>query len=136
MQTHLDRPSDRASTSRSGRSGHSGRGGPAIWYRVRADLRGRRVPTASVLLLGALSMLLVGLGLVVFGSVQAPFDTLFTQLDGPHLWLNTSPSAPLTPAQRDAITQAPNVVAATEPEEAARGYILQGPAKLTANLVS
>src|SRR5215831_9737769 len=114
----------------------SGRGGPAIWFRVRADLRGRRVQTGSVLLLVALSTLLVGLGLVVFGSVQAPFDNLFTQLNGPHLWLNTSPSAPLTSAQRDAITQAPNVVGATDPEEAARGYILLGSAKLTANLVS
>ncbi len=113
-----------------------GRSGPAIWYRVRADLRGRRVQTGSVLLLVALSTLLVGLGLVVFGSVQAPFDNLFTQLNGPHLWLSTAPRAPFTQAQRDAITQAPNVVAATDPEEAARGYILLGSGKLSANLAS
>jgi len=136
MQAHSDRSSGRTSMSRSGRSGHSGRSGPAIWYRVRADLRGRRVQTGSVLLLVALSTLLVGLGLVVFGSVQAPFDNLFTQLNGAHLWLSTSPRAPFTQAQRDVITQAPNVVAATDPEEAARGYILLGSGKLSANLAS
>jgi putative ABC transport system permease protein len=110
--------------------------GPAIWLRVRADLRGRRVQTGSVLLLVALSTVLVGLGLVVFGSVQAPFDRLFSQLNGAHLWITTDPHTPLTPAQLDAITQAPNVTASTGLEEAAQGFILLGTSELRANLRS
>jgi putative ABC transport system permease protein len=110
------------------------RSGPAIWYRVLADLRGRRVQTGSVLLLVALSTLLVGLGLVVFGSVSAPFDRLFTQLNGAHLWVYTS--QPLSPGQLDAIVHAPGVVASTAPEVEAQGYILMGPNKLFANMRS
>src|SRR5215831_12471141 len=96
----------------------------AIWYRVRADLRGRRAQTASVLLLVTLSTLLVGLGLVVFGSVQAPFDTLFTRLNGAHLWVYTDPHAQFTQAQIDTVAQTPNVVATTGQEELAQGYVL------------
>jgi putative ABC transport system permease protein len=114
----------------------SGRGSAAIRYRVRADLRGRRVQTISVVFVVALSTLLIGLGLVVFASVQAPFDTLFTQLNGAHLWLYSSAPTPLTPAQLDAITQAPNVIGAAEVEEQARGYVLLGANKLTADLIS
>jgi putative ABC transport system permease protein len=80
--------------------------------------------------------LLIGLGLVVFASVQAPFDTLFKQLNGAHLWLYSSAPSPLTPAQVDAITQAPNVTGATEVVEQARGYILLGANKLTADMIS
>jgi putative ABC transport system permease protein len=111
-------------------------GGPAIWYRVRADLRARRAQTASVLLLVTLSTLLVGLGLVVFGSVQAPFDTLFGRLNGAHLWLYTDPHAQFTQAQVDIIAQTPNVVSATGPEELAQGYVLLGTSELRANLRS
>jgi putative ABC transport system permease protein len=111
-------------------------GGPAIRYRVCADLRGRRVQTVSVVFVVALSTLLIGLGLVVFVSVQAPFDSLFTQLNGAHLWLYSSAPGPLTPTQLDAITQAPNVTGATAVEEQARGYILRGGKKLTADLIS
>jgi putative ABC transport system permease protein len=114
----------------------SRRGSAAIRYRVRADLRGRRVQTISVALVVALSTLLIGLGLVVFASVQAPFDTLFTQLNGAHLWLYSSAPTPLTPTQLDAITQAPNVTGAAEVEEQARGYVLLGANKLTADLIS
>lgn len=114
----------------------SGRSSAAIWSRVRADLRGRRVQTGSVALIVALSTLLVGLGLVVFGSAQAPFDRLFTQLNGAHLWLNTSPQAQFTQAQLTAIREVPNVIATTGLEQAAQGYILLGPNKLRANLIS
>src|SRR5262249_33731038 len=110
--------------------------GPAIWYRVRADLRGRRAQTASVLLLVTISTLLVGLGLVVFGSVQAPFDTLFTRLNGAHLWVYTNPHAQFTQAQVDAIAQTPNVVGATGPEELAQGFVQLGTSELRANLRS
>jgi putative ABC transport system permease protein len=103
---------------------------------VRADLRGRRIQTASVIVVVALSMLLMGLGLVVFMSVQAPFDTLFTQLNGAHLWIYSSAPTPLTPAQLDAITQAPNVSGTTEVEELAAGYVLLGTNKVRANLFS
>src|SRR5258708_14356540 len=113
-----------------------GHGGAAIWYRVRADLRGRRVQTGSVVLIVALSTLLIGLGLIVFGSVQAPFDSLFTQLNGAHVWLTTSPQAQFTQAQLTAIRDAPNVIAPTDLEKAAQGYILLGPSKLRANLMS
>ncbi len=91
------------------------RSGPAIWYRARADLRGRRLPAGSVVLVVALATLLIGLALAVFGSVQAPFDRLFTQLNGAHLWVYY-PSAP-TQGQLDAIIHAPNVAASTELEE-------------------
>src|SRR5690349_19319743 len=101
-------------TSRTRHTQPSGRSGAAIWSRVRADLRGRRVQTSSVALIVALATLLVGLGLVVFGSVQAPFDRLFTQLNGAHLWLNTSPQAQFTQAQLTAIREAPNVIATTD----------------------
>ena len=74
----------------------SGRRGAAIWYRVRADLRGRRGQAGSVLLVVVLATWLIGLGLVIVGSVSAPFDRLFTQLNGAHLWLYSSP---LTPGQ-------------------------------------
>jgi putative ABC transport system permease protein len=114
----------------------SRRTGPAIWYRARADLRGRRVQTGSVLLLVMLATLLVGLGLVVFGSVQAPFDTLFTRLNGAHLWLYADPHSPLTPAQVDAISQTPNVTGATGLEELAQGDVLLGTSELRANLRS
>ncbi len=92
------------------------RSGPAIWYRARADLRGRRLQTGSVVLVVALATVLIGLALAVFGSVQAPFDRLFTQLNGAHLWVYY-PSAP-TRGQLDAIIHAPNVAASTELEEA------------------
>jgi putative ABC transport system permease protein len=103
---------------------------------VRADLLGRRAQTASVLLLVTISTLLVGLGLVVFGSVQAPFDTLFTRLNGAHLWLYTNPHAQFTQAQFDTIAQTPNVVATTRLEELAQGYVLLGTSELRANLRS
>lgn len=57
------------------------RSGPAIWFRVRTDLRGRRLPAGSVILVVALATTLIGLALAVFGSAQAPFDRLFTQLN-------------------------------------------------------
>ena len=90
--------------------------GPAIRYRVRADLRGRRLPAASVVLVVALATLLIGLALAVFGSIQAPFDRLFTQLNGAHLWVYYLSSP--TQGQLDAVTRAPNVAATTELEEA------------------
>src|SRR5215813_4768912 len=121
-----------ASNNRIRRNG----GSPAIWYRVHADLRGRRAQTASVLLLVTVSTLLVGLGLVVFSSVQAPFDSLFTRLNGAHLWLYTDPRAQLTQAQFEAVKQTPNVVATTGQEELAQGYVLLGTGELRANLRS
>jgi putative ABC transport system permease protein len=98
------------------------RSGPAIWYRARADLRGRRLQTGSVVLVVALATVLIGLALAVFGSVQAPFDRLFTQLNGAHLWVYY-PSAP-TQGQLDAIIHAPNVAASTELEEAIEAPVL------------
>jgi len=92
------------------------RSGPAIWYLARADLRGRRLQTGSVVLVVALATVLIGLALAVFGSVQAPYDRLFTQLNGAHLWVYY-PAAP-TRGQLDAIIHAPNVAASTELEEA------------------
>lgn len=108
----------------------------AIWYRVRADLRGKRIQNSSVVLIVALSTLLVGLGLTVFTSVQAPFDSLFSKLNGAHLWLYTSPGVTLTQEQLSAITQAPNVIAATDLEEWAQGYVLMGSSKVPAHLLS
>src|SRR5215472_9586039 len=90
-------------------------GGRAIRYRVRADLRGRRLAAGSVVLVVALATILIGLALTVFGSVQAPFDRLITQLNGAHLWVYY-PSAP-TQGEIDAIIHAPNVAASTELEE-------------------
>src|SRR5262249_7422792 len=78
----------------------------------------------------------VGLGLVVFGSVEAPFDTLFTRLTGAHLWLYTDPRAQFTQAQVETITHTPNVVATTSLEELAQGYVLLGASELRANLRS
>lgn len=98
------------------------RSGPAIRYRVRADLRGRRLPAGSVVLVVALATVLIGLALTVFGSVQAPFDRLFTQLNGAHLWVYY-PSSP-TQSQIDAVIHAPNVAASTELEEATGASIL------------
>lgn len=96
--------------------------GSAIRARVQADLRGRHLAAGSVILVVALATILIGLALTVFGSVQAPFDRLFTQLNGAHLWVYYS-SAP-TQAQIDAIIHAPNVAASTELEEAAGASIL------------
>src|SRR5689334_9217545 len=90
--------------------------GPAIRARVRSNLRGRRLPAGSVVLVVALATVLIGLALTVFGSVEAPFDRLFTQLNGAHLWVYY-PSAP-TQAQIDAVIHVPNVAASTELEEA------------------
>ncbi len=110
------------------------RSGPAIWYRVRADLRGRRVAAGSVVLVVALSTLLIGLALVSFASVQVPFDRLFTQLNGAHLlvYLQT----PASQAQIDAVTHAPNVASSTEPYEIARGGFLVNSNKLDAQFWS
>ena len=99
------------------------RSGPAIWYRVRADLRGRRLPAGSVVLVVALATLLIGLSLAVFGSAQAPYDRLFTQLNGAHLWVYFPTSsaqgfAAPTQGQIDAVIHAPGVTASTELEEA------------------
>src|SRR5258708_38615057 len=100
------------------------RRGPGIWYRARADLRGRRLQTGSVVLVVALATILIGLALTVFGSVQAPFDRLFTQLNGAHLWVYyPTPSAP-PQAQLDAVIHAPNVAASTELEKASGASIL------------
>src|SRR5260221_6054020 len=111
------------------------RSGPAIWYRVRADLRGRRVQTASVAVSVALATLLIGLGLVISGSASAPYDRLFAQLNGAHLWIYTL--KPLTPGQLDAIVHAPGVVGATAQEETAtRGGILVGTQTLGADIRS
>jgi putative ABC transport system permease protein len=99
---------------------------------VRADLRGRRVQTASVVSIVALSTLLAGLGLVIFGSVSAPFDRLFTQLNGAHLWINTA--QPFSPMQLDTIIHTPGVVASTELEADAPGYVLLGSSRLAARL--
>jgi putative ABC transport system permease protein len=112
----------------------SRRTGPATWYRVRADLRGLRVQTGSVVLIVALATLLVGLGLTVFGSVSAPFDRLFAELNGAHLWINAA--QPFSSTQLDAITRAPGVVASTELEADAPGYVLLGSSRLTARLHS
>ena len=98
------------------------RSGPAIRCRVLADLRGRRLAAGSVVLVVALATILIGLALTVFGSVQAPFDRLFTQLNGAHLWVYY-PSAP-SQALLDAILRAPNVAASTEIEEAVGAPIL------------
>jgi putative ABC transport system permease protein len=117
-------------------SSHRGRSGPAIRYRLQADLGERRVQTTSVVLIIAFATLLVGLGLVAFGSVQAPFDQLFTRLNGAHLWVSTNHQSQLTPAQLAAITLAPNVVAATDLEQQAFGYVLLGGNKLSADLRS
>src|SRR5262245_32098410 len=114
----------------------SARSGAAVWYRVYADLRSRRVQTASMLLVVMLSTLLVGLGLVVIGSVQAPFDRLFAQLNGAHLWLVTSSHAPFTKEQLATITHAPNVIATTGLEEQSVGYILLGSNRLSTTLYS
>src|SRR5258708_14571230 len=92
------------------------RRGPGIWYRARADLRGRRLQTGSVVLVVALAPVLIGLALAVFGSVQAPFDRLFTQLNGAHLWVYY-PSSP-TQGQLNAVIHTPNVAASTELEVA------------------
>src|SRR5215472_13133646 len=85
-------------------------GSPAIRYRVRADLRGRRIPSCSVAMVIALSTMLIGLALVTFASVQAPFHRLFTQLNGAHLWVDLDPQNPQTQTHLDAVTHMPNVV--------------------------
>lgn len=110
------------------------RSGPAIWYRVRADLRGRRIAAGSVALVVALSTLLISLALVSFASVQAPFDRLFTQLNGAHLWMYLQ--APASQAQIDAVTHAQGVAASTEPYEIARGGFLLNSNKLDAHFWS
>ena len=110
------------------------RSGPAIWYRVRADLRGRRIAASSVVLVVALSTLLIGLALVAFASVQAPFDRLFTQLNGAHLWVYLQ--EPASQAQIDAVIHTPNVAASTEPYEIARGGVLLNAKKISAQLWS
>ena len=113
----------------------SRRAGPAIWYRVRADLRGRRGQAGSVMLVVALATWLMGLGLVIFGSVSAPFDRLFTQLNGAHLWVYAY-SLPLSPAQLDAIVHAPGVVSTELEEGAFGGSVLVGQEKYPADIRS
>lgn len=110
----------------------SARSGQAIRWRVRADLRGRRVQAGSVALVVAFSTLLLGLALVSYASVQAPFDRLFTQLNGAHLWVYLQP--PVSQAQIDAVTHAPNVVASANPDEIDRGGVLLNGNKLDAQL--
>lgn len=111
------------------------RGGQATWYRARADLRGRRLPTVSVVLVVALATLLIGLALAVFGSVQAPFDRLFTQLNGAHLWVNFI-NYP-TQGQLDAVIHAPNVAGSTELEKGINnGAIIVGANKFDTQLQS
>jgi putative ABC transport system permease protein len=110
------------------------RSGLAIWYRVRADLRGRRLPAGSVVLVVALATMLIGLALAVSASAQAPFDRLFTQLNGAHLWIYfPSPSAP-TQGQLDAVIHAPNVASSTELEEGIRADALIASQKVGADV--
>jgi putative ABC transport system permease protein len=110
------------------------RSGPAIWYRVRADLRGRRLPAGSVALVVALASMLIGLALAVSASAQAPFDRLFTQLNGAHLWIYfPSPSAP-PQGQLDAIIHAPNIAGSTELEEGIRADALIALQKVEADI--
>src|SRR5215469_729494 len=96
----------------------------AILYRVRADLRERRLPACSVVLIVALATLLIGLALAVSASAQAPFDRLFTQLNGAHLWIYFPSASAPTQGQLDAVIHAPNVAGSTELEEAARAPVL------------
>src|SRR5215471_16340699 len=106
----------------------------AIWYRVRADLSGRRLPAGSVVLVVALATMLIGLALAVSASAQAPFDRLFTQLNGAHLWIYfPSPSAP-TQGQLDAVIHAPNVASSTELEEGIRADALIASQKVEADV--
>jgi putative ABC transport system permease protein len=98
--------------------------GPAIWYRVRADLRGRRVQAGSVILVIALSTLLASLGLVALDSIRAPFDRLFTQLNGAHLWVHISPHPSQT--ELDTIRTTPNVAGMTDVEEDIYGAMVVG----------
>jgi putative ABC transport system permease protein len=112
------------------------RSGSAIRYRVHADLRGRRIPAGSVALVVALSTLLIGLALVTFASVQAPFDRLFTQLNGAHLWVYLNAANPQTQAQIDAVIHTPNVVASTDPYEDIRGAVLLNSNKIRTEFTS
>ena len=77
----------------------------AILYRVRADLRERRLPAGSVVQVVALATMLIGLALTVSASAQAPFDRLFTQLNGAHLWIYFPSPSPPTQGQFDAVIQ-------------------------------
>lgn len=106
----------------------------AIWYRLRADLSARHIQSISVTLVVALSAFLVSLGLVTLTSVAAPYDDLFTELHGAHLWVRLS-SHP-THRELDAITTAPNVASATELEEYVTGSVVLGTTKVSAYLES
>lgn len=110
------------------------RGQAAIWYRIRADLRRRRLQAISVILVVALSTLLVELAFVAIASVSAPFDRLFNDLHGAHLrfYLSASP----TKMELDTISRTPNVQAMSEGEEATSAAVLVGANKLPAYLQS
>jgi putative ABC transport system permease protein len=110
--------------------------GSAIRYRMYADLRGRRIPAGSVALVVALSTLLIGLALVTFASVHAPFDRLFTQLNGAHLWVYLNAANPQTQAQIDAVIHTPHVLASTAPYEDIRGAVLLNANKIRAEFTS
>jgi len=110
------------------------RSGPAIRYRVRADLRGRRLPAGSVVLVVALSTMLIGLALAVSASAQAPFDRLFTQLNGAHLWIYFPSASAPTQGQLDAVIHAPNVASSTELEEAISAPVLIASQKVGADV--
>src|SRR5215469_13453457 len=106
----------------------------AILYRVRADLRERRLPACSVVLVVALATMLIGLALTVSASAQAPFDRLFTHLNGAHLWIYFPSSSAPSQGQLDAVIHAPNVASGTELEEGIRADALIGSQKVEADI--
>jgi putative ABC transport system permease protein len=87
-----------------------------------------------VVLVVALATMLIGLALSVSASAEAPFDRLFTQLNGAHLWVYFP--TPTQPSQRqlDAVIHAPNVASSTELEEAVTAPILIASQKVQANI--
>jgi putative ABC transport system permease protein len=58
----------------------------AVAYKASLDVRSRRLQSASILLLTALSAFLIGISTLTLLNADSPFDRLFVQLHGAHVW--------------------------------------------------
>ncbi len=106
----------------------------ATLLRLRAELRSRRLQAMSVVLLVTLAMTLAGLGLVALASITGPFDRLFSELHGAHVWLYLSSQPP--DAAITTIKAAPNVVEVGNVEQVAYSSVVVADGKLPAYLQS
>jgi putative ABC transport system permease protein len=101
----------------------------AVWRCLRADLRSRPLPAALVVLTLAAATAMVTVGASVTASVQGPYDRLFNQTAGAHLWVAVS-GDPQAAASR--LARLPGVEAETAGRPEVQTEVFVGSAHHTA----